>query len=397
MSLLFTPASLGGVELPNRLVRSATYEGAALPDGGVGDELLRLYERLAQGGAGLIITGYLFVEPPGKALPRQMGAHDPALLSGLTRLVEVMHQHGARVALQLAHAGRQTTRAICGERPQGPSWQLPDALNQVSPRAMREDDIARVIAAFGRAAGLAQAAGADFVQIHAAHGYLVNQFLSPFFNRRRDAWGGNDANRFRFLREIIAEVRRQTGADYPLLVKLNAADHTPRPGLTPPLAARYAAWLAELAVAGVEVSGGTAFYSFFQSCRGEVPVEELAAALPAWQRPVARYLLGRMRSQEDHTEGYNLPAAALLRPALGPVPLIAVGGLRTREALEGVLARDEARLVSLSRPFLRQPALPRLLARGDLTRVSCTSCNLCLAALVRGEPVACRSRGGRHP
>ena len=158
------------------------------------------------------------------------------------------------MVFQLVHAGRQTTKAVIGQTPIGPSDKGRDPINFVKPKKMTEEQIREVIQAFGKAASRAIEAGADGVQIHAAHGYLVNQFLSPFFNRRTDDWGGSDENRFRFLREIILETRRVLPEGMPILVKLNTHDHTPQEGVTPPLATRYAKWLAELGIDGLELS-----------------------------------------------------------------------------------------------------------------------------------------------
>ena len=152
-------------------------------------------------------------------------------------------------------------------------------LLEPSGREMTVEDIHQTADAFGQSARRAQAAGFDGVQIHAAHGFLINQFLSPFFNRRKDSWGGSAENRFRFLKYVIAETRKNIPNDMPVLVKLNTCDYTPREGVTPSLAVKYAVWLSELGIDMLEVSCGTAVYSYMNMCRGDVPTAELVQSL----------------------------------------------------------------------------------------------------------------------
>lgn len=186
--------------IPNRFICSATYEVMALPTGEVTEKLIDRYRNLAKGEAGLVIPGYFYVHPLGRAFPYQAGIHSDAMLPGLSSLTDAVHQEGGRIVFQLAHAGRQTTKALIGKIPLGPSGVGRDPINLVKPKEMDAAEIQEVIKAFGLAAKRAHQAGADGIQLHAAHGYLINQFLSPFFNRRADEWGCSDANRFRFLK-----------------------------------------------------------------------------------------------------------------------------------------------------------------------------------------------------
>ena len=208
MSMLFTPKKIGQIELANRFVQSATYEGMSKESGEVTDELIKRYERLARGGVGLIIPGYMCIHPTGSAYPNQIGIHSDDMIPGLKKLTETVHREGCRIAFQLAHAGRQTTRSLIGQTPWGPSSRGRDPINFVKPREMTEDEIIEVVKAFGAAAKRAVAAGADGIQIHGAHGYLINEFLSPFFNSRIDSWGGSEENRFRFLKEIVLKIQK---------------------------------------------------------------------------------------------------------------------------------------------------------------------------------------------
>lgn len=389
MSILFDPIRLGQTHIANRFVCSATYEAMATEQGEVTDALVKRYRVLAKGDIGLIIPGYMYVHSLGSAAKYQVGIHDDRMIPGLRRLTDAVHEQDGRIVFQLAHAGRQTKKELIGCTPLGPSARGRDPTFFVKPAAMSEAQIAIAIDAFGQAARRAVEAGADGVQVHAAHGYLLNQFLSPFWNRRHDAWGGSDENRFRILREAVVEVRKALPVGMPLLVKLNTYDGTPKEGMTPPLALTYARWLAELGIDGLELSSGSTYYSFGDMIRGEVPVDELALAFPGWMRPFAKLALGQMVGKFDLEEGYNVPASQLIKPAVGEVPVMVVGGLRRVAHMEALLEEGVADMVSMARPFIREPHLVRRIWDGRAEGSTCTSCNKCFALIAADRPVRC--------
>jgi 2,4-dienoyl-CoA reductase-like NADH-dependent reductase (Old Yellow Enzyme family) len=329
----------------------------------------------------------------GRAYKHQLGIYDNRMIPGLRSVVEAVHQEGGKIVFQLVHAGRQTTKGLVGRTPIGPSDNGRDPINFVRPKKMTEGQIGEVIQAFARAASRAVETGADGVQIHAAHGYLINEFLSPFFNRRNDGWGGSNENRFRFLREIVLETRKVLPEGMPLLVKLNTHDHTPQGGVTLPLATTYAKWLAELRIDGLELSCGTSLYSSFNVFRGEVPVPELVKALPWWQKSLGRLMLNRMVGKYDLQEGYNLEAAKMIKPVVGNVTVFLVGGLRRASHMEEILERGYADFISMSRPFIREPFLVRRIKEGETGTAACVSCNRCVAAVLNNMPVRCYSKG----
>jgi 2,4-dienoyl-CoA reductase-like NADH-dependent reductase (Old Yellow Enzyme family) len=291
------------------------------------------------------------------------------------------------------HAGRQTTRSVIGQTPLGPSSRGWDPVNLVRPRTMKPHQIEEVIRAFGHAARRAVDAGADGVQLHAAHGYLINQFISPYFNRRKDEWCDSDANRFRFLKEIIIEVRKAIPDGVPLLVKMNTHDHTPKEGMTLSLAVTYATWLAELGIDGLEVSCGSAIYSYMNMCRGDVPLKELLDGLPLWKKPVGKLMLKSMIGKYSFDKGYNIEAAKMIKPVIGEIPLFVVGGLRRVSEMKHVLEAQYTDLISMSRPFIREPFIVKKIREGKADAVSCVSCNRCLAAVARNLPVQCYIKG----
>lgn len=357
MSILFSPRKIGNIEIPNRFVNSATYEVMAKETGEVSNELIKRYERLAKGGVGLAITGMMAVHPTGRGYKYQIGIHQDNMLKGLTQLVDAVHRADGKIAFQLSHSGRQATKATAGQVPLAPSRRGRDPINFVKPKEMSRREIKEIIGAFGIAAKRAVDAGADAIQLHGAHGYLINEFLSPYFNIRTDDWGGNDEKRFRFLKEILLTVKQAVPNGYPVVVKLNAYDHTPREGVTPFLTAKYAGWLKELGIDGVEVSCGTTHYSYMNMSRGDVPTPELVKGLSWWKKPFGRIMIGKLEGKYDLEEGYNLEPARQIKPELDNVPLLLVGGMRTVSHMKTILENSEADFISMSRPFIREPFL----------------------------------------
>ena len=393
MSILLSPLKIGNVELPNRFVCSATHESMAGKTGEVSDELIKRYERLAKGGVGLSITGLMFVHSSGRGYKYQTGIHDDTMIEGLTKLVDAVHQLGGKIAFQLAHAGRQTTKYMIGQTPLAPSSRGRDPINFVKPKEMTENQIMEIVKAFGAASKRALEAGADGIQLHAAHGYLINEFISPYFNVRTDSWGGSDENRFRFLKKIVKEVKTALPKGFPVLVKLNTNDYTPEKGVSPNLAKKYAGWLSDLGIDGVEVSCGATNYSYMNMCRGDVPTAELVQGLPWWKKLIGRIMIGKLEGKYGLEGGYNLEAAKIIKPALGETPLFIVGGMRKVADMEKILENNYADFISMSRPFIREPFLVNKIKDGKMDQVSCVSCNRCLAAVVNEIPVYCYNKG----
>ena len=225
-SVLFEPIKIGALTTPNRFVRSATHDFMADESGCVTDRQVALFDRLAQGEVGLIITGHAFVEPRGKASLFQTAVYDDRFIAGLRRIPAAVHRTPARILLQIAHAGRQTKEKFAGGIPMAPSA-VHEPVFKLMPHPMSPVEIRTVIRAFVAAAGRAREAGFDGVQLHAAHGYLLSAFLSPHTNRRRDVWGGSLENRLRMTLEIVAGIQNLAGPDFLLTVKLNTTDLLP--------------------------------------------------------------------------------------------------------------------------------------------------------------------------
>jgi len=357
MSILFEAGNIAGLELKNRLVRSATAERMCDEDGRPEQAMLDLYADLARGGVGLIITGHAFVHRSGKAHSTMTGVHRDNLVPSLQALSQVVHQEGSKVVMQINHAGRQTSEATIGQTPVAPS-PASRVKGGSRPHELTEAEIQELVAAFGRAAGRAKEAGFDGVQLHGAHGYLINQFCSPAANWRRDRWGGSIARRLRFIEEVATAARDEVGDDYPLLIKLGIQDSA-RDGLTLDDGVEIVRHLADWGLDAVEISGGIGI--------GNVRKDIL--------RP------------ED--EAYFLPQARRAREATD-LPIILVGGMRSLAVMEGILEEGAADFISVCRPLIREPDLPNQWREGRTESAACISCNSCWPG--PGEyGIACRA------
>ncbi|WP_243367403.1 NADH:flavin oxidoreductase [Fundidesulfovibrio soli] len=361
MSDLFTGMTIGSLAVPNRFVRSATWEGMAADDGSVTPRLAQYVADLARGEVGLIISGHSYVSPEGKAGLKQMGIHDDSMNQGLALLAGAVHEAGGIIALQLAHAGSQANTQLTGLPAVGPSpIPMPDGS---TCRELDHAGIAALVAAFAKAAARAKAAGFDAVQVHAAHGYLLCQFLSPAWNKRTDEYGGTLENRARFLLEVVAAVREAVGPDFPVLAKINSEDFV-EGGPTPEDAAAVARMLEAASVDAVELSGG---------CR---PAGE--AFMPARK--------GRIKGPE--AEVYYRRAAKLCKDAL-TIPLILVGGVRSFEVAQELLHGGLADFISLCRPLICEPWLVKRWREGDRRPAECVSDNACYGPGFAGEGIRC--------
>jgi len=384
--------NIGKMEIKNRFVRSAVMENMAHESGEVSDELIKLFTTLAKGDVGLIITGFMYVHPLGQVYTHQTGIHNDDLIPSLKQMVDMIHKQDGKVAFQLGHAGLQTDKNLIGSLPVGPSKRIMNPSTFTKPKEMTEEDIQESIESFNKAATRAVEAGADAIQLHGAHGYLINEFLSPFYNRRKDGWGGTDENRFKYAKEVITNIKKVIPGDMALLIKLNTIDYTPKEGITLPLASKYAKWLKNLGVDGIEISCGSPNFAIFNMSRGDVPVKELIQFLPDNVKPLAKKMFQDMKGKFELEEGYSLEAAREIKPIIGDLPLVVVGGLRNKAYLEEIIEKGFTDFVSMARPFIREPYLVKYFKEGKQEKAACISCNRCLAAIPNDYPVRCYAK-----
>ena len=362
--ILFQPGSLGTVEVKNRLIRAGTSESMADPgSGAMTAPLLTLYERLAAGGVGAVITGHLFVEPRGKYAHGQTGIHRDDLLPGLRDLTRRVRSHGSAIFAQLAHAGSQSR--VPDNRPLAPS-QVPNPLTGNPVEAASEDEIEETIDAFGRAAARAVEAGFDGVHIHGANGYLITEFTSPVTNRRDDRWGGDAVRRDAFPSAVVDSVRRAVPDDFPVTMKMGMVDAV-EGGLGIDESVRRAGLLVGRGLDGVEVSCGLM----------EAPTDSANTYVAVGPQRAAQDLLFHRMLAPPRPQAYFRPWAKALRASVDTT-VVLVGGMRTTTMMRDALGSGDADFVALARPLIREPDLVAQIEAGREGLVDCTSCNLCL-------------------
>jgi 2,4-dienoyl-CoA reductase-like NADH-dependent reductase (Old Yellow Enzyme family) len=362
MPELFEATTIDNIGVSNRFVRSATWEGMAREDGSSTERLNELMARLAEGEVGLIISSHAFVSREGQAGPWQLGVYGDHHLSGLTDMARKVHDAGGRIVLQLAHAGCKAAQSLSGLQPVGPSA---EETEKGTCREMDKEDIAATVQAFADAAVRGQKAGFDGVQIHAAHGYLLSQFLSPYYNRRTDEYGGSAENRARIVLEVLREIKKRTQQRFPVLIKINSEDFL-EGGFSVQDMLRTTEMLEQEGISAIELSGGTG---------------DSGKLVPPRRT--------KIQSRED--EVYYKQAALQCRQRLS-VPLILVGGVRSFEVADELVREETADFVALSRPLIREPELIKRWKSGDRAPSGCDSDNLCFKPILNGEGMYCRTR-----
>ncbi len=351
-TILGTPLELPcGATLTNRLCKAALTEGLADSMNRSTDSIERLYRRWSHGGAGLVITGNVQVDRSHLERPGNVVVDANGGVEELRAYAKGGTEAGNHLWMQINHPGRQTPKAL-NERPLAPSA---IALNVPGggfgvPRAATEVEILDLIRRFANVAAVARECGFTGVQIHAAHGYLISQFLSPIANCRRDAWGGSLANRARFLLEITHAIRGAVGPDFPIAVKLNSADFQ-QGGFSNEEAVQVAQWLSAAHVDLLELSGG--------SYEQLVMIGAGTEAAPA----------SPLRESTRQREAYFLQYASMIKPA-ARMPVMVTGGFRTRRGMEEAIANGEADMIGLGRPLCVDPELPRRFLSGEVDHAS---------------------------
>ena len=359
MSKLFEPTEINGMTLKNRFVRSATWEGMASEDGACTPKLVDTIARLARGGVGMIITGHAYVTKQGQAGEWQLGIYEDGLVDGLLKMIDAVHQNGGRIVAQLAHSGLFADPLLTGYPPIAPS--VITGITKHNVQEMSLSDIQNIVESFGLAAQRAQKAGFDGVQIHSAHGYLLSQFLSPFFNRRSDRYGGNIENRAIIHLEIIDAIRSYVGNDYPVLIKMNTRDFI-EGGLELDDAVKAGKLLAQNRLDAIELSGGT--------------------GLSGKLNPI------RTGIRKESGEAYFKDAAVLFKEHID-IPIILVGGIRSFEVAERIVNSGIADYISMSRPFIREPDLVNRWKSGDRSKAACLSDSRCFVPARTGKGIYC--------
>jgi len=360
MPSLFETTTINTMTLNNRFVRSATWEGMAHEDGSCSPKLIDLMVKLAQGNMGLIITGFAFISRDGQAAPWQLGAYSDDLLPGLTDMAEAVHKAGGKIVLQLAHGGLFTGPELTGQEPLGPSVMTTD--KGPVGREMTKEEIHGAVNAFADAADRARKAGFDGVQIHAAHGYFLSQFLSPFFNKRDDEYGGSIENRARIVLETVQSVREAVRDSYPVLIKINSEDFLDG-GFSMDDMLQTVKILEESGVDAIEMSGGTVLGVYTGNF--DISFSRLGDTGVWYEEAAKRY-----------------------KKEIG-TPLMLVGGIRSYEVCRRLIENGVTDYIALCRPLIRESNLVKRWETGDTRDAECISDNACFQPGMEGKGVQC--------
>ena len=375
-SLLFTPVTLGPLTLRNRSIRSAAFESMC-PGNVPSPQLLDYHRSVAAGGVGMTTVAYAAVTRSGLSFDRQLWMR-PEIVPGLSELTDAVHAEGAAASIQLGHCGNMSHKSICGCLPVGAS----SGFNLYSPsfvRGLRADELPEMAKAYGRSVCLAREAGFDAVEIHAGHGYLISQFLSPSTNHRKDEFGGTLANRMRFMEMVMEEVMKAAGNDMAELVKMNMRDGF-RGGMELDESLQVARKLQELGAHALVLSGGFVSKAPMYVMRGEMPIRTMTYYMTCWWLKYGVRLVGKyMIPSVPFREAYFLEDALKFREALD-IPLVYVGGLVSRQKIEEVLNHGfEA--VQMGRALLNEPDFVNRMRREENARCNCRHSNYCIARM----------------
>jgi 2,4-dienoyl-CoA reductase-like NADH-dependent reductase (Old Yellow Enzyme family) len=335
--------------LKNRFIRSATWENMATEDGHMTDKLYALYEELALGEIGLIVTGYANIVEEEQPNAGMMGIYNDSFIDEYSKLTQLVHQHDTNIVMQVAYGGTKTTHNV-GDRVIYAPSNVPEKGTQTAGKAMTKEEIAYIVDAFAQASRRAQDAGFDGVEIHAAHTYLINQFLSPYYNRRDDEYGGSLENRMRFLLDIYAQTRMLVGDAFPIMIKLTASEFFDG-GLTFDDTRIICKTLASIGVDAIVISG---------NIHGK-----------------ANTMIGE--SFDGHTiqeQGYFYEYGDVISRDID-IPIVTVGGLMDIETIEHLANQTNIRYFALSRPLLSEPHLIKRWKEGDRAPVACERCSKC--------------------
>lgn len=364
MNALFQASSIKSLNLSNRSIRSATWSGVGDAKGFMTDRGIQLYANLAAGGVGLIVTGFQYVLPNGAAVPYQVGNYDDVQVEVLSKLAEAVHEREGRVVVQLTHTGAKANPKVFPE--EGEIWApsaVTDPLTGNTPREMTDAEITQTVEAYAAAAARCKRAGIDGVQLHGAHGYGINQFLSAASNRRGDGYGGDIKSRYRYLGQVFEAVRGAVGEDYPVLIKLSGNDYA-EGGLSSEESLQVARRLEQDGIDAIEVSAGSR-----ASADGMIP--------------------SRLKIRKPEDEAYLVHLAARFKETVS-VPIVTVGGIRSPQVVSDILSQGKADYVAMCRPFIREPGLVNRWKSGDLKKAACISCNGCFETAAEGNGVYCK-------
>lgn len=376
MSTLFTPGKIGPITLRNRTIRSAAFEGMC-PGNAPSEQLLKYHQSVAAGGIGMTTIAYSAVQQSGLSFPRQLWLKKENI-EGLRKVTDAIHKEGAAASIQIGHCGNMSHRNICGCTPISAST----GFNLYSPtfvRGMRKDEIEETAKSFGEGVNLAREAGFDAIELHAGHGYLISQFLSPSTNHRKDEFGGSLQNRMRFMEMSMDHVMKAAKDDMGVLVKMNMRDCC-RNGMEIDESIEVGKTLEKCGAHALVLSSGFVSNAPMDVMRGAMPFKTMTHYMEGWMMPLLVKLGGRfMVPARPFKEAYFLEDALKFREALN-MPLCYIGGLISREKIDEVLDKG-FEFIAMARALVNEPGFVNRMMADEKARSACDHSNYCIGRM----------------
>lgn len=376
MSTLFTPGKIGPITLRNRTIRSAAFEGMC-PGNAPSEQLLKYHQSVAAGGIGMTTIAYSAVQQSGLSFHRQLWLKKENI-EGLRKVTDAIHKEGAAASIQIGHCGNMSHRNICGCTPISAST----GFNLYSPtfvRGMRKDEIEETAKSFGEGVNLAREAGFDAIELHAGHGYLISQFLSPSTNHRKDEFGGSLQNRMRFMEMSMDHVMKAAKDDMGVLVKMNMRDCC-RNGMELDESIEVGKTLEKCGAHALVLSSGFVSSAPMDVMRGAMPFKTMTHYMEGWMMPLLVKLGGRfMVPARPFKEAYFLEDALKFREALN-MPLCYIGGLISREKIDEVLDKG-FEFVAMARALVNEPGFVNRMMADEKARSACDHSNYCIGRM----------------
>jgi 2,4-dienoyl-CoA reductase-like NADH-dependent reductase (Old Yellow Enzyme family)/thioredoxin reductase len=361
---MFEAGKIGTMRLKNRIALAPMVRNWATEEGLVTERLLNHYRTVAAGGVGMITLGASYVDPIGKGFLNQLCIHDDKCIAGLKTIADAVHEYGVKLGAQIFHAGRQTIPKFCGGQPVAPSPKPCGVMRfmdpEYTPRELSTEEVGRLADSFAEAARRNQEAGLDFAELHGAHGYMINQFFSPYTNERTDKYGGDFVGRMRFALEVVEKVRSKVGPDYPVIMRINGSDFI-EGGVDIAYTEKVVKELDRAGIDGFHVTGE--IYESFPQGKMISPMSIQAAPL--------------------------VDLAVAVKQVTGK-PVITVGKIYRPQLMEDVLVKNQADFIAIGRSLLADPDLPNKVREGRLEDINfCTTCQGCQDRLFSQLDVQC--------
>ncbi|MDG5816188.1 NADH:flavin oxidoreductase [Chitinispirillales bacterium ANBcel5] len=386
---LFEKNTFAGITLKNRIIRSATHEGLANEHGRPLEPLIDLYEQIAMGGVGMIITGYAGILKSARSCSNMAVFDSDEQVAIYKKIITTVKKHHTPIMLQIGHAGGLGAKELVGKHPVAPSKRC-YKINHSTSVELTAKEIEELIAIFVSCIFRAKRAGFDGVQLLAAHGYLLSEFLSPYLNRRKDKWGGSTENRFRIIKEILTRSREKVGT-FPIIIKISGNDEQ-KGGMNPEEAVAVAKLLELSSCDAIEVSCGNG--NLFETVRCQsIPYEVLYKVVPGLhnvrglKKSIINLFVKKRFKLHREIKDYNVEIAEQIKKAVS-VPVISVGGIRELRSANEIVESGKSDYVALCRPLINEPDLPKKWKKGEQSVSNCIDCNYCLLACVK-KPLQC--------